>query len=128
MKTDAQGRLQLRGIGAGQWVFVEWRDARFQAQRVDLWRTEAHWSGKEAVYPLMPPLPKLVSGRVTFKDTGKPAAGVSVRTRGDKTKTDGEGRFRLKPVWELSTFLTSGGAASEYSTRVSAPVEVDAPG
>jgi RNA polymerase sigma factor (sigma-70 family) len=127
VKTDAQGRLQLRGIGQGQWVFVEWRDARFQAQRVDVWRTEEHRSGQEVTYKLIPPLPESVSGRVVFKDTGKPAAGVSVRTRGDKTKTDGEGRFRLKPDWELRTFLTAGGATSEYNTMVSAPVEADAP-
>jgi hypothetical protein len=126
MKTDAQGRLQLHGIGAGQWVFVEWRDARFQAQRVDLWRTEAHWSGQEVVSKLMPPLPEFVSGRVTFKDTGKPAAGMSVRAPGDKTKTDGEGRFRLKPDWELRTSLTFG-ATSDYVTTVRALVEVDAP-
>jgi hypothetical protein len=110
MKTDAQGRLQLRGIGARQWVFVEWRDARFQPQRLDLWRTEAHWSGQEVVYNLMPPLPQFVSGRVTFKDTGKPAAGVSVRTRGDKAKTNKDGRFRLKPDWELRTHLAFGTA------------------
>jgi hypothetical protein len=133
MKTDAQGRIQFHGIGNGQWVVVEWRDARFQAQRLGLWRTEAHWKGQEVVYNLMPPLPGLIAGRVTFKDTGKPAAGASVRMRGDKAITDGEGRFRLKPDWEagLDTNLRLGGepgTASEYVTTMSQmPVEVDAP-
>jgi uncharacterized GH25 family protein len=84
MKTDAQGHIQLHGIGKGQWVVVEWHDARFQSQRLGLWRTEAHWDGQEVVYNLMPPLPEFIVGRVTFKNTGKPAVGASVRTRGDK--------------------------------------------
>jgi hypothetical protein len=129
MKTDAQGRIQLHGI-ARQWLFVEWRDARFQSQRIALWRTEAHFRGQEVVYSLMPPLPELVRGRVTFSDTGKPAVGVSVRTRGDKAKTDREGRFRLKPVWELDTNLRLGaaaGSATELVTLCRAPVEADAP-
>jgi hypothetical protein len=129
MKTDAQGRIQLHGI-ARQWLFVEWRDARFQSQRVALWRTEAHFRGQEVVYSLMPPLPEFVSGRVTCNDTGKPAVGVSVRTRGDKAKTDAEGRFRLKPDWQLDTDLNIGaaaGTASELRTVCRAPVEAEAP-
>jgi hypothetical protein len=129
MKTDAQGRIQLHGI-ARQWLFVEWRDARFQSQRIDLWRTEAHFRGQEVVYGLMPRLPEFVSGRVTFSDTGKLAVGVSVRTRGDKAKTDSEGRFRLKPDWEIDTSLRLGaaaGSATEYGTLCRATVEVDAP-
>jgi protocatechuate 3,4-dioxygenase beta subunit len=130
MKTDAQGRLQLHGIGKGQWVVVEWRDARFQSQRLGLWRTEAHWNGQEVVYNLMPPLPEFIVGRVTCADTGKPVAGASVRTRGDKAITDREGRFRLKPDWELDTYLrfgTAAGSATEYGTTCRAPVEADAP-
>jgi RNA polymerase sigma factor (sigma-70 family) len=128
MKTDAQGRIQLRGIGHasnGQNVFVEWRDAHFLAQRLDLWRTEAHWEGKEVVFKLLPPLPESISGRVTFKDTGKPAAGVNVRMRGNQTKTDGEGRFRLKPDWEIRTLLQ--GTVSDLVTQYLGWVEVDAP-
>jgi RNA polymerase sigma factor (sigma-70 family) len=125
-KTDAQGRIQLRGISTGEYVFVEWRSPRFLAQRLDLWRTEAHWEGKEVVYKLMPPAPGVIAGRVTFKDTGKPAAGVSMRTRGSKATTDADGRFRLTPDWEVSTHLTFG-AASDYATTVGAWVEVDAP-
>jgi uncharacterized GH25 family protein len=131
MKTDAQGRVQLHGVGKGQWVLVEWRDARFHSQRLGLWSTEAHWNGQEVVYNLMPPLPEFVSGRVTFQDTGKPAVGASVRIRGDKAVTARDGRFRLKPDWELDTSLRLGGkpgTASEYVTTMSQMgVEVDAP-
>jgi hypothetical protein len=111
-------------------LFVEWRDARFQSQRMALWRTETHFRGQEVVYRLMPPLPEFVRGRVTFSDTGKPAVGVSVRTRGDKAITDREGRFRLKPDWELDTNLRLGaaaGSATELVTLCRAPVEADAP-
>jgi hypothetical protein len=128
MKTDVQGRILLRGIGhasKGHNVFVEWRDARFQAQRLDLWRTDAHWEGKEVVFKLIPPLPESITGRVTFKDTGKPAAGVIVRMRGNKTKADREGRFRLKPDWEMRTLLQ--GTASDLVTQYVGSVEVDAP-
>jgi hypothetical protein len=129
MKTDAAGRFQLRGVGQAQSVFVQWRDSRFQSQRLELWSTEAHWSGREAVLKLLPPLPGSIRGRVTFKGTGKPAAGVIVRMRGNTTKTDGDGRFRLKPDWEIRTFLTLGtsGPASEYVTQYIGWVEVDAP-
>jgi protocatechuate 3,4-dioxygenase beta subunit len=130
MKTDTKGRIRLHGIASGQWVFVEWCDARFQSQRLALWRTEAHWRGQEVVYQLMPPIPEFVSGQVTFQDTGKPAAGVSVRTRGAKAKTDRQGRFRLKPDWEVDTNLRLGaaaGSATEYVTLCRAPVDADAP-
>jgi hypothetical protein len=80
-------------------VIVEWRDPRFRAQRVELWKTEPQRAGEEVVHKLEPPLPQFIVGRVKFKDTGKPAAGVVVRTRGSRTRTDRQGRFRLKTDW-----------------------------
>jgi RNA polymerase sigma factor (sigma-70 family) len=120
-KTDAQGRLVLRGIGTGQLAIVEWRDPRFRSQRLELWKTEAQQGGEEVVHKLEPPPPEFITGRVAFKDTGKPAAGVTVRTRGSKTKTDLQGRFRLKTDWpppESAPF--SGGPVNAW-------VEADAP-
>jgi hypothetical protein len=101
-------------------VVVEWHDARFHPRRLDLWKTEAQWGGQEVVHKLIPPLPKHIRGRVTFQDTGKPAAGVKVRTGGRKTTTDKQGRFRLKPEWEVTTTL-------DDVTVAAAWVEVDAP-
>jgi RNA polymerase sigma factor (sigma-70 family) len=122
MKTDAGGRLQLYGTAPAHFVIVEWRDPRFRAQRLQLWKTEAQQGGEEVVFKLEPPVPELISGRVTFKDTGKPAAGVTVRTRGSKTTTDLQGRFRLKTDWPPPESAPYSG-----SPTVSAWVEVDAP-
>jgi RNA polymerase sigma factor (sigma-70 family) len=115
MKTDAQGCLRLHGIGAGQAVIVDWHDRRFRPQRLELWKTEAQRGGEEVVQMLDPPPPELITGRVTFKDTGKPAAGVTVRTRGSKTTADAEGRFRLKTAWPPpETAPYSGGPVSAW--------------
>jgi RNA polymerase sigma factor (sigma-70 family) len=121
MKTDAQGRLELRGIGTGQIAIVKWRDRRFRSQRLELWRTEAQQAGEEALHDLQPPLPERITGRVTFQDTGKPAAGVTVHTPGSETKTDRQGRFRLTTDWPPSENAPFSGGP------IGAWVEADAP-
>jgi RNA polymerase sigma factor (sigma-70 family) len=117
LKTDAQGRSRLRGVGAGQVVIVDWRDPRFRPQRLELWKTEPQRGGEEVVHQLEPPLPEFITGSVTFKDTGKPAAGVTVHTRGSKATTDARGRFRLRTDWPPpETAPYSGGPVGAWVT------------
>jgi RNA polymerase sigma factor (sigma-70 family) len=98
MKTDAQGRIQMRGVGVGQLVFLDIADPRFQPKsHLELWKTDKDRE-QEVVHVL--DAPRLIHGRVTFKDTGKPAAGVQVGVPGLRVKTDAKGAFRINPNWQ----------------------------
>jgi RNA polymerase sigma factor (sigma-70 family) len=96
LKTDAEGRFQVRGFGANQSVHIDVRDPRFKPARLELWKTEQQ-RAQEVVHVLEQA--HFLQGRVTFADTGKPAAGVTVKARGSKSQTDADGRFRVNPIW-----------------------------
>jgi RNA polymerase sigma factor (sigma-70 family) len=73
--TDAQGRFQLTGFGRGQVVELLIEDDRFATQKLALDAGKGD-GPKEVRLSLAPP--QKIEGRVTYRDTGKPAAGVWV--------------------------------------------------
>jgi RNA polymerase sigma factor (sigma-70 family) len=94
LRTNKDGRFELRGIGPRQIVMLDVRDKRFRPERLKLWTTAAD-RGREVVHGLE--AARLVSGRVTYGDTGKPAAGATITTRGVRVQTDKDGRYRINP-------------------------------
>jgi hypothetical protein len=92
--TDDQGRFALHGIGPKQFALLEVRDDRFQSEYLKLWTTDKERS-EEVLHVLAPA--RLIEGKVTYADTGKPIAGVEVVVEGWHRKTDKNGCFRLNP-------------------------------
>jgi RNA polymerase sigma factor (sigma-70 family) len=97
--SDAQGRFTLRGVGRSQHVSLTVRDQRFA-----LHSFEVETDGAAASQPLRLALEpaKIITGRVTYSDTGKPVPHlpliVEARGRGVMHfEADGEGRFRMNP-------------------------------
>jgi hypothetical protein len=92
LRTDAQGRFEVRGFGGNQLVALEVRADRFRPEQVKLWKTDAD-RRREVVHALEPA--RSLRGRVRYGDTGKPVAGAEVVALGQRVRTDKEGRFRL---------------------------------
>jgi RNA polymerase sigma factor (sigma-70 family) len=102
--TDAEGRFRLTGIGPDHDVGVIVRDDRFKAEHLRLWQT-AEQRAKEVAYVLVPA--NRVEGRVTYTDTGKPAADARVTCNGTTTRTDKDGRFLFAPPFHRHGGLLS---------------------
>ena len=101
--TDALGRFTLHGIGRGLHVSLAVTDPRFAMQMIEL-NTDADQSSKPLTLALQPA--RIVNGRVTYADTGKPIdhALIIVYTL-ERTpphpidlETDADGRFRANPT------------------------------
>ncbi len=100
--TDDQGRFALHGVGRGSRVFLTVDDLRFASQRIQLDTADS----KPLTMALEPA--KIINGRVTYADTGKPVprALLMVQSykregggRGDtEFETDADGRFRINPT------------------------------
>jgi RNA polymerase sigma factor (sigma-70 family) len=90
--SDEQGRFRLTGIGPGHAVGVAVRDDRFRPEMLQLWKT-AKQRTEEVAHALTPA--QWVEGRVTYADTGKPAAGAKVSLEGTHAFADKDGRYRL---------------------------------
>jgi RNA polymerase sigma factor (sigma-70 family) len=104
--TDAEGRFVLSGLGRKQGFGLRVRDDRFALQDLHL----ATGDGKpdKKVTLLVGP-PRIVEGRVTFVDTGKPVPSARVTVRcftrrpqhstfdhgGVDGRADAQGRFRM---------------------------------
>jgi RNA polymerase sigma factor (sigma-70 family) len=89
--TDAEGRFVLRDLSEDDEVTLQVRDDRFARQQLQVPRGRGQ--AREITFALSPP--RLLTGRVTFADTGRPAGGVEVLAWGVRGRTDAEGRFRL---------------------------------
>jgi protocatechuate 3,4-dioxygenase beta subunit len=103
--TDARGRFTLRGLGRDMGARLEVRDEPFGHQWLDI-KTDARGDTKDVTLALAPA--RVVEGRVTYADTGKPAAGARVLMQQlaipvfgsalrKTVRTDAQGRFRLNP-------------------------------
>ncbi len=103
--TDAYGRFTLHGVGRDLRVSLAVTDPRFAMQMIEI-HTDAASTAKTLTITLHPA--RTVNGRVTYADTGKPAAHalIIVYALGDRggppnpidLETDAEGRFRVNPT------------------------------
>jgi hypothetical protein len=93
--TDDQGRFAVRGIGRDMSVTLLVRDDRFALQSLELPDTGKPEQTEKFTQTLEPA--RVLEGRVTYGDSGQPAAGVELRAWGwgSRALTDREGRFRL---------------------------------
>jgi RNA polymerase sigma factor (sigma-70 family) len=95
MITDKDGRFVLHGIGRGMSASLYVHDERFAFQSVDIRDT----SKAEIAGSVRRTLDaaRILEGRITCADTGKPAANVEVRGWGwgSRAHTDADGRYRV---------------------------------
>jgi RNA polymerase sigma factor (sigma-70 family) len=93
--TDKDGRFVLHGIGRGMSVSLYVHDDRFAFQSVDIQDT-AKTKNDAIVRRTLDPA-RVLEGRITSADTGKPAANVEVRGWGwgSRAHTDADGRYRV---------------------------------
>ena len=100
--TDTDGRFTLHGIGRGLRVGLAVDDPRFALQRFDV-DTDGPADSKQVTLALEPA--KIITGRVTYADTGKPVPHALIRISSNgrdgaqftEYETDGEGRYRVNP-------------------------------
>jgi hypothetical protein len=101
--TDVEGRFTMRGVGRNMRVFLTARHPRFALQEVEV-ETDDSAESKPITLALAPA--KIIKGRVTYGDTGKPvphamlAVQPMIRSIKDPFsffETDAEGRFAMNP-------------------------------
>ncbi len=114
--TGADGRFTIRGVGRGLRVHLAIDDPRFAPLNLEI-ETDASSAVKDLTMAVEPP--RIITGRVTYADTGAPAvhAWISVSTHNPKFsawagdfETDAQGRFRANPR-----------VGDQYSVTVFAP-------
>ena len=102
--TDADGRFTLHGVGRGLQATLSIIDSRFALQMFEV-ETDNSPDAKPVTMALRPA--QIITGRVTYADTGKPvpharlivnAMGGGQRgSRPTDFQTDADGRFRANP-------------------------------
>ena len=104
--ADDRGRFLIRGVGEDR-VRIEITHEQFATQRIETQPTP-RGDSKETRFWLLGA--RVVEGRITCGDGGKPAVGARVlAVTGDdvvQTRTDGDGRFALNPFPGDSFYLT----------------------
>jgi RNA polymerase sigma factor (sigma-70 family) len=93
--TDDRGRFVVRGVGRGMSVSLYVRDDRFAFQSLEVADTSDPEQAEKIRRALDPA--RALAGRVTYADTGRPAANVELMAWGwgSRVRTDREGRYRL---------------------------------
>jgi hypothetical protein len=104
--TDDQGRFAVRGLGPGMSVELHVADDRFALQTVAVPDTGKAEEGQNVRRTLLEPA-RVLEGRVTYADSGRPAAGVEVQAWGREShgRTDRDGRFRINSGKEETGLL-----------------------
>jgi hypothetical protein len=103
--TDAKGRFVLHGLRPDWDITIAVRDERWARQDLEI-KAQNKGKNEEVTLALAPA--RIVEGRVTYQDTGKPVANAPVMivagenrpgtVRGNSYwRTDAEGRFRAIP-------------------------------
>jgi hypothetical protein len=93
--SDSEGRFTLRGMAENLNVVLEILDPRYASEMVDF-QTDGGENPKRLTVSLKPA--RIVTGRVTFSDTGQPASHMRVGIAPPfipLVETDAEGRYRL---------------------------------
>ncbi len=97
--TDALGHFTVHGVGRNMRAFLTARHPRFALQEITV-ETDDAAESKPMTLALEPA--KIITGRVTYGDTGKPVAHAKVAVQSTEPKprpfsffeTDADGRFR----------------------------------
>jgi hypothetical protein len=114
--SDAEGRFTIRGAGRGIRLRLAIDDPRFARLSIEV-DTDGSSDTKNVTMAVEPA--RVITGRVTYADTGQPAAHAMVAMGTVQEKfsawsgdfeTDAQGRYRANP-----------GAAHRYSVTVFAP-------
>ena len=100
--TDSEGRFTIHGIGRDLSVSLAIHHPRYALQQIEI-ETDKTSESKEVSLALQPA--QIITGRVTYADTGKPASHATLTVMANKDgrstptsfQTDGEGRFRASP-------------------------------
>jgi RNA polymerase sigma factor (sigma-70 family) len=135
-QTDAQGRVELHGLGPEQKVTLGIADARF-ARQTFVATTPAGGAG--AAFDWSVAGVQHLEGRVVYADTGRPVPharwrveSLRARREGDLVqlavqgrlddRADGEGRFRINPYagdrFFVTAFAPAGGPYLSYTQAV----------
>ncbi len=104
VKSDAQGRFTVPGIGRGLSVVLFVRDPRFAQQRFDILAADRDLA-KEVTLALHPAT--IIEGRALAADSGRPIPDAVISVRASfgafggmfttKFRADGQGRFKISP-------------------------------
>jgi hypothetical protein len=107
VKSDAQGRFTVRGVGRDVRALVNILDPRYATEQLVVDTTNGT-DPQRVTVSLQPP--RSVRGRVTYADTGLPAAHARIdfTILINHSETDGEGRFEIHAAGrERTLFLIS---------------------
>jgi protocatechuate 3,4-dioxygenase beta subunit len=99
MTTDSEGRFTVRGIGQNLHALLVVRHPQFAHQTIEVDTDDS--ASKSVTAALVPP--QILNVRVTYADTGQPAAHAPLRVMAsqgriakvDESETDAEGKARL---------------------------------